>query len=209
VSSPYRVHGSLQEFEENIQYARGLIAGGIALQGMQSFPAHPDDLYRAAWSQAVSAMDHWLHNEIIERAVRLANDVGNQRPQSMLNLKMPFEMVERINIGREPSHVVFRDFLEREYGRKSFHSVSDINEGMRLVAHLSGDEIWHSIGNACGMTLKQARDRHNEVIKRRNDISHRADRGANGHRQPMTDAEASAAVDWVADLVHELLNLLG
>ncbi len=95
MTRPNPVQTPLQEFDENIQYARALIAGGVALQSLQNFPAHPEDLYRAAWNQAVSAMDHWLHDELIERAVRLANDTGNQRPQSMLNLRLPFEMVER------------------------------------------------------------------------------------------------------------------
>jgi len=40
-------------FDENIQYARDLIAGGVALEGLRNFPAanygdlgkaHPDDL---------------------------------------------------------------------------------------------------------------------------------------------------------------------
>ena len=134
----------LQLFDENIQYARDLIAGGVALQGLRNFPAanygdlgkaHPEDLYRAAWNQAVAAMDHWLHDEVIERAVKLANDTGNRRPPSMLNLKMPFKMVERMR--NEAVHVVFRDFLEEEYRRRSFHNTDDITAGIKLVTHLT------------------------------------------------------------------------
>ena len=38
------------------------------------------------------------------------------------------------------------------------------------------------------MTREQVKQRHDsEIIKRRNDISHRADRDANGQRQPMSE----------------------
>jgi hypothetical protein len=207
----------LQLFDENIQYAKDLIAGGVALQGLHNFPAanygdlgkaHPEDLYRAAWNQAVAAMDHWLHDEVIERAVRLANDTGNLRPQSLANLKMPFKTVERMR--NEAAHVVFRDFLEDEYRRRSFHNTDDITAGLKLVTHLSSNDIWSAVGNAFSMTREQVKERHDgEVIKRRNDISHRADRNANGQRQPMSEDQARAAVDWINELVYELFSLLG
>ena len=164
-------------------------------------------LYRAAWNQAVSAMDHWLHDELIERAVRLANDTGNQRPQSMLNLRLPFEMVERTR--SEPVYVVFRDFLKKEFQRRSFHSAEDITQGIKLVSHLTGDSIWNAVGQAFSMPQQHAKQNHEGIIKRRNDISHRADRDAHGQRQPMTEVQATAAVDWIYNLVHELFALLG
>lgn len=207
MSRPIPVQTPLREFDENIQYARALIAGGVALQSLKDFPAHPEDLYRAAWSQAVSAMDHWLHDELIDRAVRLANDTGNQRPQSMLNLKLPFEMVERTR--SEPVYVVFRDFLEKEFQRRSFHSTEDISQGIKLVSYQTSDSIWNAVGRAFGLSRQQARQNHEEIIKRRNDISHRADRDAFGRRQSMTEAQAIAAVNWIHSLVHELFGLLG
>ena len=207
----------LRLFDENIQYARDLIAGGVALEGLRNFPAanygdlgkaHPEDLYRAAWNQAVAAMDHWLHDEVIERAVKLTNDTGNLRPPSLANLKMPFKMVERMR--DEAAHVVFRDFLEDEYHRKSFHNTDDITAGIRLITHLTSNAIWDTVGRALNMTREQVKQHHDgEIIQRRNDISHRADRDANGKRQPMSEDQARAAVDWINNLVHELFGLLG
>jgi hypothetical protein len=207
MTGPTSIQTPIQEFGENIRYARALIAGGVALQALQDFPAHPEDLYRAAWSQAVAAMDHWLHDELIVRAVRLANDTGNQRPSSMLNLKMPFVMLERTRY--EPVYVVFRDFLVKEFERKSFHGVEDITTGIKLVSHLTGDDIWRAVGRASEITIQQAKQRHSEVIRRRNEIAHRADRDALGQRQSVTEAQATAAVDWIDNLVRELFGLLG
>jgi hypothetical protein len=218
MTSPDTVGTSqLRLFDENIEYARDLIAGGFALEGLRNFPtanygdlgkAHPEDLYRAAWNQAVAAMDHWLHDEVIERAVKLANDTGNLRPPSLANLKIPFKMVERMR--EEGSHVVFRDFLEDEYRRKSFHNTEDITTGIKLITYLTSNEIWDSVGRAVNMTREEVKRHHDsEIIKRRNDISHRADRDANGQRQPISADQACAAVDWINDLVYELSGILG
>ena len=75
-------------FDENIQYARDLIAGGVALEGLRNFPAanygdlgkaHPDDLYRAAWNQAVAALDHRAGVEVAEGGVWTEDNVPDDQ----------------------------------------------------------------------------------------------------------------------------------
>ena len=52
------------------------------------------------------------------------------------------------------------------------------------------------------MTVAEVRQRHDQkIIKRRNDIAHRADRDAHGIRQPITAGDADSAVAWITDLV--------
>src|SRR5262245_2204514 len=107
-----------KQFEQNIDYANGLIAGGHTFDHIRAVApsseslavAHPDDLYRAAWVQAVSALDYWLHREIVKRAVALINDTGRERPEPLSRLAIPFGSVERMR--REPIASVFRDYLE-------------------------------------------------------------------------------------------------
>lgn len=207
----------LAQFRENVDYARNLITGGIALQGIQNVAsanygdlgkAHPEDLFRAAWTQSVAALDYWLHEEIIDRAVTLANDTGRQRPPGLLRLRMPIEMVERAR--NESFHELFREFLKEEYGRTSFLGTDDIANGFRLVTLLKPNDIWTAVGVAFGMTALEVRDRHDKVIiKRRNDIAHRADRDTHGNRQPITADDADDAVTWVSNLAQELALLLG
>lgn len=45
-------------FTTNLAYARDLITAGNSLQGLQPGALDINDLYRAAWVQGVSAMDH-------------------------------------------------------------------------------------------------------------------------------------------------------
>ncbi len=207
----------LVQFGENIDYARNLIIGGVALQGIQGIPGadygdlgktHPEDLFRAAWSQSVAAMDYWLHEEIIDKAVALANDTSQPRPPSLLRLRIPVEMFERTDA--EPFYVIFREFLRDEFRQTSFLGTADISSGFRLVTQLKPGEIWTRIGAALGMPADAVKERHDKVIiKRRNDIAHRADRDAHGHRQPISSADAEDAVTWISNLVQELALLLG
>lgn len=208
---------AFKQFTANISYARNLITSGKALEGLQNIPtvtfgdlnvADPADLYRAAWSQAVAALDHWLHEEIIERAVDLTDDSGNERPAKMKNLKMPWWMVERSH--KYEIRTVFREFLEEELRFRSYHNTQSITQGVQLVTHLSPGQIWSKVGHVLGKSADDVKFRHDEaVIKRRNDIAHRADLAPTGGRQPMTADEAAAAVQWIYRLAEALTTVLG
>lgn len=58
------------ELVSNLGYARDLVRGGQYLEQLQVGAFDVADLYRAAWVQAVSALDHWVHCELYDRASR-------------------------------------------------------------------------------------------------------------------------------------------
>jgi hypothetical protein len=58
----------------------GLVIGGERLAGLKVGAFDVEDLYRAAWVQAVAALDHWVTREIVERAVSLAEQPKAARP---------------------------------------------------------------------------------------------------------------------------------
>lgn len=204
-----------EQFEENLQYAQGLVTGGRALEGIQAIPgrnfgdlsaAHPEDLYRAAWNQAVSALDHWLHREIIDRAVILTNDVGRQRPAPLRRLQMPFETVERMH--REPMREVFREHLEEELGRITYQRSQRIIEGLRLVLTDTPGLIWRRIATILALEPDAVKTRQDMIVNRRNRIAHEADLDAQGNRTPMTGDDAQATVDWIHRFAEAVAQVL-
>ncbi|MGB3442234.1 MAG: hypothetical protein WBA97_26100 [Actinophytocola sp.] len=60
---------AFQDLSGNLEYARYLVRGGRHLDRLQVRTFDVADLYRAAWVQAVSALDHWVHRELYDRAV--------------------------------------------------------------------------------------------------------------------------------------------
>lgn len=205
-------------FEKNLEYARGLIDGGRSLENLQVARLDPADLYRAAWTQAVSALDHWLHAEIYARTPAMVNRVGGDRPPMLKKVKLPFEVIDRVEHHGLALGDAFSEQIGTEIGRMSFHQIGDLVRGAQYLVCLNGDEVRSGIlaainaaeGNPKPPWNRQAlEERHRRVISRRNAIAHEADLDpATGRRRPMTALEASGAVEWIDRLGHALHSLL-
>src|SRR5690606_32450406 len=146
-----------EQFTANLDYARNMVVGGQALAGLRTVSvdfgalsaAHPEDLYRAAWSQAVSALDHWLHMEIRDHAVALVASTNRPLPDRLAKLRLPLEMVEEM--AEDSKATVFGEFVDEEIRRDTYQRSKGITEGLRLVSELKADQIWAHIGAGRGM----------------------------------------------------------
>ncbi len=203
-----------EQFSQNIAYAKNMVTGGRALEGLHGIgsnygdlaAAHPEDLYRAAWSQAVSALDHWLHQEVLEHAVALVRSDERPLPDRLSKLKMPFATVEQMTDNSVGS--VFAEFIEEEIRRDTYQRSKGISEGLRLITHLNADQIWGRIAEGLGTTAAAARDRQDRIVNRRNSIAHQADLDKDGRRSPMPVSEVEAAVSWVEDMAKQITMIL-
>ena len=203
-----------EQFESNLSYARNMVTGGRALEGLRGLAvnygdlaaAHPEDLYRAAWSQAVSALDHWLHQEVLEHAVALVRSPERPLPDRLAKLKMPFSTVEQMADNSVDS--VFAEFIEEEIRRDTYQRSKGIGEGLRLVTHLNAQQIWERIAEGLGTNAAAARDRQDKIVDRRNRIAHQADLDRDGRRTPMSADEVEAAVAWIESVAEQIRTLL-
>ncbi|MEU2947794.1 hypothetical protein VSQ78_00390 [Nocardiopsis alba] len=203
-----------EQFESNLSYARNMVTGGRALEGLRGLAvnygdlaaAHPEDLYRAAWSQAVSALDHWLHQEVLEHAVALVRSPERPLPDRLAKLKMPFSTVEQMADNSVDS--VFAEFIEEEIRRDTYQRSKGIGEGLRLVTHLNAQQIWERIAEGLGTNAAAARDRQDKIVDRRNRIAHQADLDRDGQRTPMSADEVEAAVVWIESVAEQIRTLL-
>ncbi|WP_052358052.1 hypothetical protein [Nocardiopsis alba] len=203
-----------EQFESNLSYARNMVTGGRALEGLRGLAvnygdlaaARPEDLYRAAWSQAVSALDHWLHQEVLEHAVALVRSPERPLPDRLAKLKMPFSTVEQMADNSVDS--VFAEFIEEEIRRDTYQRSKGIGEGLRLVAHLNAQQIWERIAEGLGTNAAAARDRQDKIVDRRNRIAHQADLDRDGQRTPMSADEVEAAVVWIESVAEQIRTLL-
>ncbi|CAM3626807.1 restriction endonuclease [Nocardiopsis gilva] len=209
----YLGHSHQEQFERNIAYAQALIVGGRALDGLRSAGAnfgdlsapHPEDLYRAAWTQAVSALDHWLHLEVVEHAVAIVADHTRRRPPKLNKIQVPFDVAERLHSDpADSSGDVFRDFITKHIQRDTYQRSVGIGEAIRLVTTLEGNDIWRRVGATLGMRADEVRKRQDDIVDRRNRIAHHADLGPDGRRSPISADEADAAVEWINTLATAL-----
>lgn len=208
----------VQTFEDNIGYARGLIEGGRSLERLQVSVLDPADLYRAAWTQSVSALDHWLHAEIYARTPGIVNTVGGRRPQMLKKVKLSFEVIEQIHHQGLSLSDAFRTQIAEEIGRASFHQIRDLVRGMQYLVPSTADEVQVRLAAALNVadgdpvppwSPKAIEARHRTVLDRRNSIAHEADLDPRtGARRALDGREAAGAVSWIDQLGHALRSLL-
>lgn len=196
----------LDHFTDNIQYARGMVETGGHLKRERE-----EDLYRAAWVQAVAALDRWVHEELYQRAAAIALDTSADRSNQFLKFEVPWEKVEDIHHGRRRLRDVFLEALEEKYGHQSFQSTHHIGLAFSLVLGNRGVKtMWQRTTNRLNMDKSALFQRHDEqVVRRRNQISHASDIDpVTRKRRGISEPEATGAITWIESFVIAINHVL-
>ncbi|MGW5265711.1 MGMT family protein [Microbispora sp. NPDC004025] len=206
---------AFEQFQQNLEYARQLVDGGRNLERLAVGSFDVTDLYRAAWTQAVAALDHWITREIVDRAVALALTPGAPRPQKFNNLSIPVELFEDIHHRKEDLGSAFRGHLERHFAFMTFQNPEKIKEGF---AHVSTVNLWVRVAEVLTgqdarnpITADGVRTRLREIAWRRNNIAHTADHDPvrPGQKAPITADEAEATIEWLETMAIAIQLALG
>lgn len=206
---------AFEQFQQNLEYARQLVDGGRNLERLAVGSFDVTDLYRAAWTQAVAALDHWVTREIVDRAVGLALTPDVPRPDKFNNLSIPVELFEKVHHHDEPLGEMFRTHLERHFSFKTFQNPEKIKEGF---AHVSEVNLWVRVAEVLTgqdarnpITADGVRTRLREIAWRRNNIAHTADHDSDrpGQKTPITADEAEATIGWLETMAIAIQLALG
>lgn len=202
------------EFRRNIAYARDLVRGGQHLDHLQVGAFDIADLYRAAWVQAVAALDQWVHSELYERAVLFALNTDLPRPARFLNLEIPMRMFEDVHHHGRAMREAFDSHLRDQFGYQSFQNPEKIRLALR---HVSDVPLWPEVAKRItaetgrGTTHNEVQQLLADIAQRRNRIAHEADRDPElvHDKQEMTARAASAAIDDIERIVGAILHVIG
>ncbi|MFC5821950.1 hypothetical protein [Nonomuraea harbinensis] len=207
--------GAFEQYQRNLGYARQLVHGGRNLERLGVGAFDVTDLYRAAWTQAVAALDHWVTQEIIDRAVALAQRPGAPRPNNFSKLSMPVELVEKVHRNAEPLEDAFRAALEQFFEFKTFQHPDKIAEGF---SHVSKVKLWKTVASKLTdqdpskpIEADEIRRQLTEIARRRNNIAHTADHDPDSFRRKkrITVREAEQTIDVLESVVIAILQALG
>lgn len=198
------------ELRGNLAYARNLVSGGRHLEHLQVGAFDVADLYRAAWVQAVSALDHWVHREVYDRALGFALNVAVPRPKRFLALKIPMQMFEDVHHHSQTLPEVFAAHLRAQFGHLSFQAPDKIKEAL---AHVAEVQLWPEVARRLsdGTTSDQVQSLLKEIVGRRNRIAHEADRDpAQVHdKQAITAQATSEVIEHVQRIATAILHVIG
>ncbi|GAA4912701.1 alkylated DNA nucleotide flippase Atl1 [Nonomuraea thailandensis] len=214
-SLPDDIPPAFEQFQQNLGYARQLVHGGQNLERLRVGAFDVGDLYRAAWTQSVAALDHWITREIIDRAVALALQPGVARPPKFSKLSIPVELFEKVHHHDEPLDEAFRAHLEQTFAFMTFQNPDKIKEGF---AHVSTVNLWVKVAEiltaqdaAAPITSDGVRSKLREIAWRRNNIAHTADHDPNqpGQKAAISAREAEETISWLESIAIAIQLALG
>ncbi|MBM0231451.1 hypothetical protein JNW91_05990 [Micromonospora sp. STR1_7] len=200
----------------NIEYARKMVIAGRSLAAFQSPILDVGDFYRAAWVQAVSAIDHWFHEELYRRVADLAGQNSPNMPYQLTRFELPLEKVEEIRQGTTTLAGAVSDHVRAKWANASLQNPRKISEALKLVTE---ENIWAKAAaqinewnhGRTAMTEQTLKKQYTAITERRNKIAHEADLldGDLKQRRGITDADATDAIDWVERIALAIARILG
>ncbi|MEV0974476.1 hypothetical protein [Microtetraspora glauca] len=200
------------DFERNLEYAKQLVRAGQHLDAIGVSAFDVGDLHRAAWVQAVAALDHWVHQEVYHRAILLAQQPGIPKPRKFREFTIPMELFEDVHHGTVPLDQALRKHLKQVVGRKTFQGPEDIKDGFAIVSDVA---LWEQVTKAINserfggterLTAKAIKQMLGAIVWRRNKIAHESDRDTDDDRKRHISAEAAMeAIETVEMIAASIL----
>ncbi|WP_280302312.1 hypothetical protein [Nocardia neocaledoniensis] len=205
MSAGQPVTAEYMTFTANIEYGRDLIEAGRSLTKLGVNVFDIGDLYRAAWTQAVSALDHWLHEEISARVKVLADETSG-RPHALQTFALPLAVVDDVRLNGKLFRMALAEEVRKSMSRKTLQNPDDIAAGLKLV--YDGGDLWRKVaarlktpppGDEATWSQDSIKAALRAIMKRRNQIAHEADLDNNGDRRAITDVDAANMIDLLED----------
>ncbi|MFD7464097.1 hypothetical protein [Streptomyces tendae] len=205
-----------EAFMTNLSYARRMVKAGRMLTPFRSPTIDIDDFYRAAWVQAVAAVDHWLHEEVLRRVAELTVKDSPEMPPQLRRYELPLHRVEAVRRGEVTLSEAVVEHLREKLAVQALQHPGKISEVLRLVTE---KKVWYEAAGCInqhffqGRTTfneKKLRSRYLEITQRRNRIAHDADLvdGDLKQRRAIDEAEVTDAIDWIERIALAIAHVL-
>jgi hypothetical protein len=179
----------LGQFKDNMVRARELVGLGQALSNLT--PLDLTDMYRAALVQAVAALDAYVHDVVLDRAVDIV--MGTRPAGSNNKLGLHFGAVSQLVAAPNQLELQMRAkaLVNERLSAETFQKPDDIAKAFAMVG-VGG--LWSS---AFGTGAEAAKTALSVVVRRRNQIVHRCDMdpSAVSPYLALSDADANDAID--------------
>lgn len=206
--------GAFSEFEANLEYARDLVSGGQPLERLDIKAFDVAELYRAAWVQAVSALDHWVHRELYDRALGFALNIDLPRPRRFPTLRISMQLFEDVHHHGKPLREVFAEQLRAQFGYLSFQAPEKIKDAL---GHVSDIPLWPAVAKRISEETDrptrhdEVQGRLKEIVGRRNQIAHEADRDPTQIRakRVITAQATSEAIESIHAIAAAIRHVIG
>jgi len=212
---------AFDNLKHNLDLARSLAEAGKHFSELGASLFEVDDIFRAAWVQAVAALDHWVRQEVHTRMLELAKQWQPTRPSGFSKFEVTMDTLEDVYRRGVPLYQALDRPLWASLSRTTYQRPERIREGFSLVCDTN--RLWDRVaetldprtldqGRAFGPRIsgKDVRQRLDDIVERRNKIAHEydADPDAPQGKRPIDAASTTAIIDWIERLAAALRDVV-
>lgn len=185
-------------FVADIARARDIVALGQSIGTMTVGRVDSSDMYRAGLVQAVSALDHYFHGVVLDRATDIM--LGRSAPTGAAGkVGISFDAVRQIIAAGTPAdqEIAARTHLSQRLSLETYQRPDDIGAALALVGI---PRIWSTAFGGAANSTKVA---VGLTVTRRNRIVHQSDSDplTPGSITPLSDADALASIATLESVV--------
>jgi restriction system protein len=207
---------AIDNFRRNLEYAMSLASAGYYLQKLKVEAFEVSDVFRAAWVQAVASLDHWVHQEMHDRMLIVANWPESKRPKGFASLKLPPGLAGQVSSGTLTLAQAVDQGFQDAFGYRSYQNPAKIEQGLAYVIDVG--DLWSRVAQVLtergeegeSPDAASVQQRLTEVVFRRNKIAHEWDEDpANPpHKRHIDAAMTTQSIKWVGQAVEAMLVVL-
>jgi len=189
---------SLILFKGNISAACDLIGLEHALSALATSALDTSDLLRASMVFSVSALDHYVHEKIVEMAVEIA--IGARGANYRFSNSRIGKNAVMLTASGSPVDAMVESEVRGENAFSSFQQPEKITSAFKRVSNVN---IWRQVGLHLAMNEAVVMRNLKLVVSRRNQIAHEADRNPAFpyNRWPINSSDASFASDLIDAII--------
>jgi hypothetical protein len=163
---------------------------------------------RFVWIAAVSALDHYISQVILERATYAYGNKLPLQPKLLADVMSFGSAIELREADPIRSVVVFRSILDSCIRYKSFQYPEKIADGLSYV--WQEKQKWHYIATKVGMSAEGAKKKLDAIVDRRNLIAHNGDYDeARGAKLPISKSDTEEVIKFTESIVAAIDSVFG
>jgi len=169
------------------------------------------ELLRGAITSTVSALDRYIHDQIVNHAIKLLSRAEGDIPKELRQLRLPALTVKRSleklksDSASRPGTILKRELQEMLHRDETFQSVSGVEKGARM---LGLKDFWSELTKKLQDYTRRGDVQASlkKITKRRNQIVHEADvitqqKARKVKLRDISKSEAENAVSFIKSLV--------
>ena len=193
---------SISLFRSNITSIRIATSTIENIDALTTSILNVDDLYRVQIVMAISALDHFIHEFVLEEMLEIFR--GTRAITPAFN---KFQIPICLTMNSILSDTVIVSQIRQKHSWLSFQDPDKISDAIRLV---SEKKVWEEISPRLMLSAAEIKTKLKLIVDRRNKIAHESDLDPSypGTKWPITIDEINQTVNFIEDLVEAIFDII-